>query len=68
MDKDSKIWISFGWPSYVLYSSNPEFVKSVVAQEPVMIAYAVNRAEPSKQVLRLIFEKKFYVVIQQTVV
>ena len=64
---DWKIWVSFDWPSYVLYSSNPEFVKSVVAQETVMIAYAANRAEPSKQVLQLIFKKKFNLVIQQTV-
>ena len=42
-------------------------MKSVVAQETVMIAFAANRAEPSKQVLQLIFKKKFNLVIQQTV-
>ena len=57
-DKDLKIWVSFDWPSYILYSSNPEFVKNVFAQVTVMITYAVNRTDPSKQAMRLIFKKK----------
>ena len=66
-DKDLKIWVSFDWPSYILYSSNPEFVKNVFAQVTVMITYAVDRTDPSKQAMRLIFKKKkFNVGIQQT--
>ena len=63
-DKDLKIWVNFDCPSYILYSSNPEFVKNVVAQETVTIAYAVNRTDPYKQVMRLIL-KKINVVLQQ---